>query len=216
LYPAFETAHVRFHLQDATGKVQIDLQQAELDLSETFGTQTGKHARKTRTVDTSLAGWSGPSDRELLDYLSQANARIRATSSAPLPDSWAQKVKQGVATQITMESSHFAYKDASVSTLAGSLPPGFEEKRLRFTEKCLLPDRDYNIVGTCVENPDSADKADRKLIARGQKKDTFLISCKTESKLLRRAQWRSFACLGGGVLMLLAGLYMVAGLLFDF
>jgi hypothetical protein len=39
-----------------------------------------------------------------------------------------------------MESSHFAYKEGSVSTLATELPPDVDRQRIRFTEQCLWAD----------------------------------------------------------------------------
>jgi hypothetical protein len=208
-----DTRHVEFHVEDATGKVLIDLRRAELDLSSTFEGQIGKHARKKRTVDPALRGWSQPSDLELLDYLSQANAKIRATSAAPSPASWPANIKQGIAAYVTMKSSHFAYQETSVSTLDAALPPGFEKELLRFTEKCLLPDREYNIVGTCIENPNPAKSTQGKLIARGGKESTFLISCKARPSLQRRAMWNIFLVFGFAVLFILAGVGLyVAGI----
>lgn len=208
-----DTGHVKFYIEDATGKVSIDLRQAELDLPSMFEGQTGKHARKKRTVDPALRGWSEPSDLELLDYLSQANAKIQANSAAPPPASWAANIKQGIAAYVTMESSHFAYQETSISTLDAALPPGFEKELLRFTEKCLLPDREYNIVGSCIENPNPTTTSPDKLIVRGGKESRFLISSKAKPSLQRRAMWNIFAAFGFGVLFTLAGIGLyVAGI----
>jgi hypothetical protein len=204
-----DAGHVKFYLQDATGKVLIDLQEAKLDLSDTFRAEIGRHARQKRTVDPALRGWSGPLDRELLDYLSQANTKIHAARSAPhVSDSSAGNLKQGIAIKMIMESSHLAYKEGSVSTLATELPPDVDRQRIRFTEQCLLPDREYNVLGSCVENPNPTDEHDRKLIVRGPQEGNFLISSRAWPALLKRTQWTRFLLLVLGSVVTLAGIFL--------
>lgn len=62
-------------------------------------------------------------------------------------------------------------------------------ERYRFTEYCILPEHEYNITGTCVENPEAKDEHERNLVMKGLNEPTFLISCGTEKgieKGLRR------------------------------
>jgi hypothetical protein len=48
--------------------------------------------------------------------------------------------------------------------------------RYRLIECCIHPDRDYDISGTCAENPVAKDSSDRNLIRKGKNEPTFLIS----------------------------------------
>ncbi|MGA9980374.1 MAG: hypothetical protein WBQ08_17270 [Candidatus Sulfotelmatobacter sp.] len=163
-----DTDHVKFYLQDATGKVRIDLHQSQLDLSETFQARTGPGPLFGRNAYPSPGGSSAPSEHELLDYLSRTNARIHAELAAE------------------RESKVHAIMNAegSVSLLPAVLPAQESETLFRspllFTEQCLLPDCEYNILGTCVENPSPTDQHDRYMIVRGQQEHTFLISNKPE------------------------------------
>jgi hypothetical protein len=48
--------------------------------------------------------------------------------------------------------------------------------RYRLTECCILPDHEYDVIGTCGENPEARDVNDRKLIRKGSNEPTYLIS----------------------------------------
>jgi len=48
--------------------------------------------------------------------------------------------------------------------------------RYRLTERCILPDHEYDITGTCTENPGAKDENDRNLIRKGRNEPTYLIS----------------------------------------
>ena len=87
----------------------------------------------------------------------------------------------------------------------GFFPPA--SGRYRFTEYCILPGQEYNVTGSCVENPDAKNDHDLNLITKGVNEPTYLISDKTlgnvESGLRRRAVLMVFggalvavACLG--------------------
>jgi hypothetical protein len=77
------------------------------------------------------------------------------------------------------------------------LAPG----RYRFTERCILPDHDYDITGTCAENPEAKDVHDLNLIRKGGNEPTYLISGLARSDvntmMQMRSQWMIF---GGGIL----------------
>ncbi len=184
-----DTRHVSFHLQDATGRVAINLHQAELDLFTTFKAETGPRASQKRTVDPSLGGANGPSDGELLDYLSRANVRIHEEQAAH-GEAWIRA----------------AMNDNSRTLMPAVVPPEAGGRRLRFVEQCLLPDREYNILGTCVENPNPMGEQDRKLIARGGGTRHFVISCRPERSLETRTMWTTFALFAAGIVVIAGGI----------
>lgn len=80
---------------------------------------------------------------------------------------------------------------------------GAADGRYRFSEYLVSPGLEYNITGSCVENPRCDGGADRTMISRGEHESTFLISWKsdaeTQQTLLKRARWM---VLGGAVLAL--------------
>jgi hypothetical protein len=70
--------------------------------------------------------------------------------------------------------------------------------RYRFTEYCIVPDQDYDITGTCVENPDARGDHDRNLITKGQNEPTFLISYRSEKELESNLRNRAALMVFGG------------------
>jgi hypothetical protein len=62
---------------------------------------------------------------------------------------------------------------------------------LRFTEYCIEPDQEYDVLGTCVENPRPENDNDRNLITKGDHNGTFLISSKSAEQLKQGMSWSS-------------------------
>lgn len=56
--------------------------------------------------------------------------------------------------------------------------------RYRLTEYCVLPGMDYQVTGTCRENPNPRDAHDRNLIALGSDEKTFVISRKSAAQVV--------------------------------
>ncbi|MGA8182017.1 MAG: GIDE domain-containing protein [Terriglobia bacterium] len=80
----------------------------------------------------------------------------------------------------------------------------------RFTERCIEPDQEYDVLGTCVENPRPEDDNDRNLITKGDHNGTFLISSKSAEELKQGAGWRSTMMVIGGAALTIfcAALFM--------
>jgi hypothetical protein len=73
--------------------------------------------------------------------------------------------------------------------------------RYRFTERCILPDHEYDITGTCAENPEAKDANDRNLIRKGATEPTFFISGLGRMEVNVMLQSRSMLMIfGGGML----------------
>ena len=68
----------------------------------------------------------------------------------------------------------------------------------RFTEYCIEPDHEYDVLGTCVENARPEDESDRNLITRGTHNPAFLISSKSADELKSGMGWRSTMMVIGG------------------
>ena len=80
----------------------------------------------------------------------------------------------------------------------------------RFTEYCIKPDHEYDVLGTCVENARPEDDFDRNLITKGTHNTTFLISSKSADELKRGMGWRSTMMVigGAGLAVFCAALFM--------
>src|SRR5208337_2879300 len=174
---------VRFHLEDATGKVLVDAHGAEYDLILTTKRETGPGAGASLgrlfggTRDSSLPTDSGVPDSDLLNYA------VSVVSTA-----------------------HTTFSVDGGSLLSGlgrgSLSLGMgSEHRYRLSEYCIVPEHWYDVTGTCAENPNPQDEHDRNMIVKGQNEPTFLISWRGEkeiqSALRNRAALHIF---GGGAL----------------
>lgn len=88
-----------------------------------------------------------------------------------------------------------------------SSPAGFigDERRYRFTETCLIAERDHIVLGACLENPTPRDEHDRNLIAESNTVSDFLITFRTEKLAAKRLRLIAFALvMGGGALMIAA------------
>jgi hypothetical protein len=70
--------------------------------------------------------------------------------------------------------------------------------RYRLMEFCILPDHDYDISGTCAQNPGAKDLDDRNLIRRGVNERTYVISGMARKDVNTMMQMRSQLMIFGG------------------
>lgn len=80
----------------------------------------------------------------------------------------------------------------------------------RFTEYCIKPEHEYDVLGTCVENLRPNGDGDRNLITKGTNDWTFLISSKSAEQLKQSMGWQSTAMIWGGAALTVfcAGVFM--------
>ena len=190
-----------FYLDDGTGKVMVNPYKADFNVTRTFQGETGPGAGSKRHVDPTL-GVAGPSNEELLDYMRRvseaaptARAKLNAAVNA-MPDSavkTADKVLLGMSGGVKLSRP--------VSDL-----------RLRFTEECLIADRQCNILGTCVENPTPKDEYDRNLIQEGTNEPTFVISDKPEMELAKNVRRSALSLILVGSLLMLSMAAVILGM----
>lgn len=174
--------HRRFSLRDETGEVAVDLHGAQLDLTQVF-----QRVIEPGAEPASIGG-TGPSGNDLRDYLVRTNAEIQSE----------------LAGRNESRIHALTQTEGSVSLLPANFSPRDSGLRLRFTETCLLVDHQYNILGTRVDNPNPGVDGDRRLIARGPKQNTFLISCNPEPVLETQTKRGIYLTLAAGIV--LAGL----------
>jgi hypothetical protein len=183
-----------FSLDDGTGKVTVIPNNADFYVTRTFQAETGPGARGKRLVDPTL-GVPGPSNPELLDYMqrvSEAVQTARGTLNAAvnaMPDSAAKTADKVL---------------LGMSGGGGQLSKDFTGQRLRFTEECLIADRQCNILGTCTENPTPKDEHDRNLIQKGTNESTFVISDKAEGALEKNVRRTALSMILVGTFLMVA------------
>ena len=187
-----------FYLDDGTGKVTVIPYNADLNVTRTFQAETGPGAGGKRHVDPTL-GVAGPSNQDLLDYIQRASEASQAARAAvnAMPDSAGKTVSK-------------ALTGVFGGGVKLSRPLG--DLRLRFTEECLIADRQCNILGTCVENPAPKGEHDRNLIQKGTNEPTFVISDKVEGALEKSVRRTAFSLIVAGAILMLAMVAMVLGM----
>jgi hypothetical protein len=181
------TDHTQFYLQDASGKVRVDLHQAQLDITQTFRAEIGPKPLLGPPSANEL------SDHELWDYLVRTNAQIRS-----------ELANRGGEATIRA----WASPEGNVSLLSEDIAALEGRMHLCFTETCILADSEYNILGTCLENTNPSGEDGRKLIARGSNKDAFVISNRAEAVLEARTKSGSYLLLILGSLVICLGLVL--------
>jgi hypothetical protein len=184
-----------FHVDDTTGKVQVDPAHAEFDVPKTFQAEIGSRGGRRRFVEPSL-GVAGPGDEDLRAYLSQGPQQAaRALAALPVPG--AKALGEVLEVEQKLESLGVTFSAGGI-TLGGA-----GGQRFRFTEHCLIADRECNIIGTCVENPNPKDEHDRNLVKKGQNEPTFLISSRSEKELEKSVWRKAFLTILIGALMMI-------------
>ena len=196
-----ERAEVPFYLQDDTGAILVNPQQAEYNLPRAFWGELRPPAllsigHAPRKVDESL-GVPPPTDEHLRAYLNGQFSQMRAAVQASgMPG--AKVLDKGLAVAEKMQM-------LGVSIGAGGISMDFGNHTYRFTEYCLPAGRPTNVLGTCTENPNPADEGDRNLIKKGENEKTFLISTKTEEKLEGSLRLQAFVMIFLGAVLILGG-----------
>lgn len=190
-----DTAERRFRLDDGTGTVLVDPQHAEYDLPHTFRGEIGP-LKDSRHVDPSL-GVPGPSKQDLHAFLTgDVSSAQKELASTGVPGT-------NVLGKVLAVGRELESMGVSLSTY-------------RFTEQCLLAERDCTILGTCAENPSPKDEHDRNLLMRGQNEKTFLITSKTEQQIEKSLRWKAMGLvlLGAAIMIGMAAVALhSAGLL---
>jgi hypothetical protein len=187
----------KFYLEDATGKILVDPHNAEYELPQTFRAEIGPDSNRTRFVDASL-GVPGPSEQDLRAYMTGDFTRARETLKAmQMPGT--EMLDKALAVGEKMQSLGASLRASGISMDFGG------GQTYRFTETCLLADRDCNLLGTCTENPSPAGEHDRNILRKGQNEKTFLITTKFEKQIEKSLRSRAFVMVAIGAVLIVGG-----------
>ena len=200
-----EKMEAPFYIQDATGQILVNPQNAEFDVPRTFMGELRPAAllsfgSPARSFDTSL-GVPPPTDEHLRAYLSGGASRARAAlKSSTVPGAKVMDKALGVAEKM---------QALGVSIGAGGISMDFGSHPYRFTETCLVAGRACNVLGTCAENPSPADENDRNLIKRGANEKTFLITTKSEKEIEKSLRRKAVILVVIGAALIVGGVAIV-------
>jgi len=201
-----------FYLEDATGKVLVDAHGCDYDLQETSKRELSSSAnaetdvelrryifsagsrRFTRFAERMISRAPAGLDREksaklqLLAQSLHAFNQGTATNPGHMPNLLQPML--AIASQQLNDPQHEQERQAALQHLtelqsSGQLLGDFEpvEGRFRLNEYCILPGYEYELTGTCIENPACTGLHDRNLITKGTNDPTFLISWRSEKGL---------------------------------
>jgi hypothetical protein len=81
--------------------------------------------------------------------------------------------------------------------------------RYRLREFLILPGEEYNVTGTCAENPSPCDDQDRCVILKGQNEKTFLVSWETEGEIQKGLRKNAVVMVFGGAALTLVCLALL-------
>ncbi|MFZ0735755.1 MAG: hypothetical protein WCA98_06010 [Candidatus Acidiferrales bacterium] len=213
-----------FHISDDSGKILVDLHGAVCDLAETaervVDSDDATSSYGIGGVDAPPAPYVPPTDDELLQYVQftgwvhttrwpQTQLDTPAAANDPAVDHTEQEflellrgltppattppgVPPAAAAQSAPTHDHF------VSAGTG---------RYKLTEKVVLPGTEYEIIGTCVENPNPVDELDHNMLVNGWNESLFEISCEPEAQLVGNTLWKAKLKVFGGALLAVGCFY---------
>ena len=197
---ATDSDGVRFYLEDETGRILVDAQDAQVDLHDPCQTEVTRALFSAGEADRPVPSYMPPTQDDLVEYISRvgSGARTAAFQSAdPLleyrvnpPRQKARGRSLGGALEILPRSGVVGYAASP--------------DRYRLTENCIVPEKRYTVAGTCAENPRPPNEVDRNLILKGEDESTFLISDESKADLQSIAGWRSAKYIFGGAILTVA------------
>jgi len=202
-----------FYLEDATGKVLIDAHGCDYDLQETSKRELGSSAMSpddrelrayiqsagmkrftrfaekmmSRVPDEKLQTEQGAKVKMMLESLRSFNQQI-AVNPGHMPNMLPSMM--AFAAQQKVDPQHELMRQAALAHLEEMQQRGTTighldaaEGRFQLKEYCIVPDHEYEVTGTCTENPQCTDAHDRNLITKGSNEATFLISYRSEKDM---------------------------------
>jgi len=184
-----------FYLADGASRVLVDPLMAEFDVLPTFTHETGPKADSNHYVEPSL-GVTGPPEQDLSNYLMDRYSRVHAEKGSTNAST--------VGAVATSPGAGYKLAFPGIS-IGGGTAIDFSSHRYRFSEECLLADRDCIVLGKCLENPHPQGDDDRNLITRGGNETSFLISSMSEQKTERDLKKKAvILILVGSLIIILA------------
>lgn len=180
---------VPFDLEDATGKVRVNPQQADLDLNE--------QCKVERFGDTYTERVRGGTAVPHFVNTLRPGPEAAGSTTPSSPESARQELEK-LGQQMRTERRAGQVSVTKVFSVLQRLSTGGGTGRFRLTEYCVIPGRQYHISGSCTENPSPRNEDDRNLICKGENEPFFHISWRTEAEDEKHYRRRAFGFIFGG------------------
>ena len=192
---------VRFYLEDETGRILVDAQDAEIDLLDPCQTEVTREFLPQEPDDEAAPAYMPPTHGDLLEYINLVSSGSRTAAfrgDDPALEYRVNPPRKRVQPRVpggTFEAFRMPGRGYGYAGAAG---------RYRLTEYCIVPDKLYTVAGTCVENPRPHGDQDRSLILKGENESTFLISDESKSDLQSGLGWQTARYIFGGAALTVA------------
>ena len=182
---ATDTDGVGFYLKDDTGKVLVDAHGVELNVPESGQKMIGHGTillrdGSGREVEVTTSG-EIVTKSGLGAGLSKMFGKKDAPPPAPL-DPWFHQWCEEMRAKEERLRDYVARAASYGRSGSSGAPTSHTDKYLLF-EYCILPEFEYELTGTCAENPKPQGEHDLKMIVKGENDPTFSISLGNEESV---------------------------------
>lgn len=196
------------------GPLKAQMQQRQTQMQqrlETQGPQSDPRAEELRLAYIELSKLAlsdskyGPMSRRIAE-MQERNRRLGVLSTVAQPQP--KPASTDVAAPVVTPPA--ANPPPAADPPFSSYHP-IASGRYQLTEYCILPDHDYNISGTCAENPTAKDLSDRNIIRKGTNERTYVISnqARSDSDVMLQRGSRLLIFGGGMVAVFCLGLLLL-------
>lgn len=190
---------VRFYLEDETGRILVDAQDAELDLQDHCQTEVTCEFLPQTADNAAAPSFMPPTRDQLLDYIDLVSSGSRTAAFRGKDPSLEYRVNP----PRKRVEIHVSGGTLEVFRMPGRGYAGSPD-RYRLTEYCVVPEKLYTVAGTCVENPRPHGDQDRNLILKGENESTLLISDESKADLQSGLGWQTGRYIFGGAALTVA------------
>lgn len=194
------TAQRDFYLNDGTGRVRVVPREAEfIGLTTTLKAEVG--AKPSCKVDPSLNLTQPAEDR--LRGLLIADWQQTPVAGVGIPSPSLEEMRE----EEKEEKKKWWIPGSIEIEGLGELELKEEALAYHLSEEALIDGKEYSIVGTCEQDPDTGAGQNARIIRQGITQKTFVISAKRGNQLVRKLRVQGLALVGVSLaLFLFAGI----------
>jgi len=184
---------VRFFLEDETGRILVDAQDAEIDLCDPCETEVTREFFARLGDDAPAPSFMPPTQDALIEFIDLVSSGSRTAAFQGADPSLQYRVNP------PRKKPQPRHAGGALDVLRKpGRGYGGSPDRYRLTEYCIVPEKRYTVAGTCVENPRPHGEQERNLILKGENESSFLISDESRADLQNALGWQTAKYIFGG------------------